>query len=458
MIGLYTKTFTWRKGINFFELPEGGEILFINNGEVKIFKINKEGKKIWEMCNKSYTLRQILNSVDLYKKEVKEFISFLQKENLITLYKAVSSIENQIRLIKLKNPPSIKFIRKEKLTTLSNDFYYLTKGLIKTQLFIPKVNLEITSKCNLRCKHCYILDSSNINDSDKFKIIEIINKLKKSNVQILNLTGGEPFVEKWVFEIINYAHNKGLELIINTNGTLLNNNIIEKIKRISPRIFFNVSLDGNRTIHDIIRGRRTFTKVITNIKLLKDKGFPMRINYVVNKKNLLYTPFIYLKANKWKIEDFIIIPLRRIGKAKKNKNLHLNFINWIVLLFMVKFIKFLKKKFKFYTNFDIIRCATFTYLHIDKDGNIHYCDQIPKTMMLGNIFETSLLEIWHSQRYKELFQKDNIKPPCKFCKYKENCQVDCRAEVYSLTGDFFAGNPMYPFCKILNKISLFLHI
>lgn len=147
-----------------------------------------------------------------------------------------------IKVLFMNNPNGISF---------ACDFlrFVLTK---KPQ----RANFDITWKCNLNCEHCYWKKYSHgkkeLTDEEWE---DIFRRHRKEGIKYVTLTGGEPSLRK---NIIETAAKIFDGVFIVSNGT-------SKISEgINSRIF--VSLDGNREIHNKIRGANIFDKVIQNIK------------------------------------------------------------------------------------------------------------------------------------------------------------------------------------------------
>lgn len=158
--------------------------------------------------------------------------------------------------------------------------------MISSLRFLPRVFFPkgdplqfiffITSKCNLRCKHCFYLE--NLHNSKDELSLEEIEKIsqKMGNLLWLSLTGGEPFLRKDVAQIaeIFYRNNKFNILNLCTNATL-GKQIIQSTSEIckickNAHIIIYVSLDGLEKTHDQIRGSEgVFKKALETIGELK---------------------------------------------------------------------------------------------------------------------------------------------------------------------------------------------
>ncbi|HEX9059065.1 MAG TPA: radical SAM protein [Clostridia bacterium] len=138
--------------------------------------------------------------------------------------------------------------------------------------------LQLTNKCNLRCKHCFqwseegFFHNMEKTEQQDEMDIETIKKIfqstydAKSNVY---LWGGEPLCYgKWD-ELCNILEEDPRWTVLCTNGVLIDKKI-DSICRISETLAVMMSLDGFEEENDRIRGKGTFKKVTQNIDLLMD--------------------------------------------------------------------------------------------------------------------------------------------------------------------------------------------
>jgi len=160
------------------------------------------------------------------------------------------------------------------------------------------VQWHITSICNLRCPHCYQEEynaKSELALSDLYKIADQITMaLKKWNMKgRIALTGGEPFLKDELFPLMKYLENNEniWRIGILTNGTIIDQKIIDKLKTFKKLYYIQISLDGAKEkTNDFIRGKRSFGKAINSFRLLNDNGIKTRLMYTVHKKNIQDVP------------------------------------------------------------------------------------------------------------------------------------------------------------------------
>ncbi|MFX1486558.1 MAG: radical SAM protein [Promethearchaeota archaeon] len=162
--------------------------------------------------------------------------------------------------------------------------------IIQTKLMNRKIpifgSVDITNRCNLRCKHCYWWQNNNsrkeLSPNEWRGIIrkEIIQK----GVCAISLTGGEPLLRPDVIEAILDEMKWGNVSIV-TNGTL---------PLIDFGVGYFVSIDGTEEIHNTIRGVKTYRKIKQNI--IDHPEIKSVINMTINRLNHKSIPQV---VNEW---------------------------------------------------------------------------------------------------------------------------------------------------------------
>lgn len=87
--------------------------------------------------------------------------------------------------------------------------------------------VELTSKCNERCIHCYIPHENKINSIDPTVFYSLLDQLKEMNTLSLTLTGGEPMLHPLFKEFLREAKKRDFAVAVLSNLTLLDDEIIE---------------------------------------------------------------------------------------------------------------------------------------------------------------------------------------------------------------------------------------
>ena len=153
--------------------------------------------------------------------------------------------------------------------------------------------VELTTKCNLNCLYCFrrFLNPSEIKDMDIELLRKVINEASEVGVKRISLSGwGEPLTYPHVLEAISMIKSKGMEVLLNTNGTLLKE-FIEDIHRLRVD-YLVVSVDApEQGSYGATRRGGKLLDVVTALKELKElrmKGSPLpdlRLQLTLTKLN-----------------------------------------------------------------------------------------------------------------------------------------------------------------------------
>ena len=177
--------------------------------------------------------------------------------------------------------------------------------------------IEVTRECNLRCIHC--LNNSGIKDPNeltKEETEELIKKLAFSGVSEIRFTGGEPLLNKNIYDYIKLCTDLGVSTSLGTNGTLVTKTIAEKLVKAGLKRCV-ISLDGTKEKHDMIRGKGNFDRSLKAITLLKEKNVDVRVNSVIMKNNIDDV----IKLAKFLHSKKIKLYIRRFIESGRGKNL-----------------------------------------------------------------------------------------------------------------------------------------
>src|SRR5512145_2922069 len=141
----------------------------------------------------------------------------------------------------------------------------------------PKyISFTITNSCNLRCRMCgqwseegYIYN--HVKDAgSQMKLADwkrLVDEIALHKVAFILIRGGEPFLFPGIIELVEYIHDKGIFVSIDTNGTMMEKYIPDLVRIGNMHITFSV--DGPEEIHDYVRGvEGSFQKTKESIALL----------------------------------------------------------------------------------------------------------------------------------------------------------------------------------------------
>lgn len=270
------------------------------------------------------------------------------------------------------------------------------EGVMMKKRF-KKIYIEITNVCNLSCPFC--LPTSRKKEymsKENFEII--LDKIKDYTDYIYLHVKGEPLMHPDINELIELAHQKGFQVNITTNGTLIDRLANKNIRQINYSLQSNDNLNHIREILRKIKKFTMGTSIYVSIRLWSDKS---KTNN--NIKRLLLEEFPSVE----KIEDLQ-------DKKTLSKNIFLS----------------IEKEFE-WPQLEVVNessCGTCyalrDHIAILVDGSVVPCcldnDGI---INLGSIYHSDLQEILNTSKVKDMMNgfQNNLKTEdlCKKCNFKD---------------------------------------
>jgi len=156
------------------------------------------------------------------------------------------------------------------------------------------LSYNVTHRCNLKCLMCNIYKTK-IDELSLAELDPILRDLKTAGFEIIEITGGEPFMRSDLFEIFALLEQRGFRYTLNTNGILLDAHNCRKLGTFPGILQIAVSIDSLKPeVFARIRGRDKLDQVLAGLDtLLKaDIGKPIKINLTVNRFNYHEVPAI----------------------------------------------------------------------------------------------------------------------------------------------------------------------
>jgi MoaA/NifB/PqqE/SkfB family radical SAM enzyme len=132
------------------------------------------------------------------------------------------------------------------------------------------VHLEVAGACNLTCTHCFAGELPRHHHPLSVAEMDgLFADLARLGSFRLGLTGGEPFLRKDLFDILDAATGRGLHPCLTTNALLLTEHAARELGR-RELVWLNVSLEGpTAEVNDAVRGPGTFDAVLEKLRLLR---------------------------------------------------------------------------------------------------------------------------------------------------------------------------------------------
>jgi SynChlorMet cassette radical SAM/SPASM protein ScmF len=338
--------------------------------------------------------------------------------------------------------------------------------------------MYIAGSCNLACRHCWVEpDFSPDRSKGKFLKLEWAKKAvveaRPLGLRSVKLTGGEPLFHPQFREIVGVVAQEGVDIVIETNGTLVDAGIARFLKDAGRVCFISVSVDGARAeTHENLRGiPGSFEKAIEGIRVLVEAGFRPQLICTLHKGNVDEIEEVIALAERLGCGSVKFNHVQRMGRGEGlidkvglgvadiiriYNRIEGEYVpqTSIPVYFDIPFAFFSIKKL---LRKDLGRCMVHNLLSILAGGEISLCGvgfTVPE-LIFGHIDQVDLKGTWlDSPGLKELrrlipFLLEGI---CGECIHRNFCMGECVANNFHLGGRL---NSPYEFCRLAEKAALF---
>jgi SynChlorMet cassette radical SAM/SPASM protein ScmE len=152
-----------------------------------------------------------------------------------------------------------------------------------------RVELEITSRCNLRCSYCYHFTSGGDVDRDlpADEWLSFFEELGRCGVMGVTLSGGEPFLREDLEPLIEGIVANRLRFTILSNGTLVTADRAAFLARTGRCDAVQISIDGAAAAsHEACRGRGSYAAALQGVVALRRAGIPVEVRVTIHRHNV----------------------------------------------------------------------------------------------------------------------------------------------------------------------------
>jgi len=340
------------------------------------------------------------------------------------------------------------------------------------------ISWNLTYRCNLACEHCYLdagpkplvgtenfADRSELGTEECFKVIDDIAGFAPECLTIL--TGGEPLLRRDILEIVRRASERGLWVVVGTNGVRITENVAQRLAEAGAK-GLSLSLDAlEPDRHDRFRMvRGAWQNTVEGAEILNRTGLPFIVQTTAGAHNLdeldAIADFAHdrLAAKVWNLYflvptgrgqfvsditaaqyDEVLASLYRIQR-KYNRRMLVNakcaphYIKTVLANANAE----TDPKIRTYSG-GAGGCPAGThYMGIRPNGDVTPCPYLP--VFAGNLRRAALADLWtSSELFSDIRRRSSLGGRCGACEMNAHCG-GCRARAYGMTGDLMAEDPL----------------
>ena len=326
--------------------------------------------------------------------------------------------------------------------------------------------LHITDSCDQRCEHCYIFSEGH----DKLvempfdKVICVIEQCREmcrelDRLPYFFITGGDPILHSRFWDILEYLHENNIGFSILGNPFHLTDEVCKRLHDLGCETY-QLSIDGMRETHDMIRKPGSFDTTIEKIGVLKRNGVEASIMTTVSGTNKDELLDIIDTVVEHRADSF---NFARYCPTSQEKSTHLTPVEYRELLEKVwskfeeqkdkgttfglkdhlwKLFLYEKGLFKLPEEIDEAEIydgchCTQSHITILPTGRVMACRRFENTV--GNVFKENLIDIFKGKKIDEFRHLEKFEK-CSKCELLRFCR-GCPAVAYGYYHDFYSADP-----------------
>ena len=347
----------------------------------------------------------------------------------------------------------------------------------------PVVVWNCTRTCNLKCVHCYAgSDAQRYDELSTEEAKAMIDDLAAFGAPVLLFSGGEPCVRHDFTELMHYAKDRGMRVVISTNGTLITPELAREFAEVGLS-YVGVSLDGGPETHDRFRGvPGSFAKSMEGLNNAQEAGIKVGLRMTINKLNWREIDDVFDIMEEHSINRACFYHLVYTGRGSElmEEDLSHEETRQAVRLIMDRTRAWFDRGGRpEILTVDNHADGPFVYLELLKedpqraaevlqllqwnqgnstgagiasvswDGEV-YADQFWRHFPFGNVKDRPFSEIWtdvsrttpeSELMYRLKNKRPFVKGRCATCRWLDICNGNFRVRAEAATGDLWASDP-----------------
>jgi radical SAM protein with 4Fe4S-binding SPASM domain len=356
---------------------------------------------------------------------------------------------------------------------------YPGRGATVAPSRLSELYVFVTNDCNLRCTHCYVSSGDFVpeNEMTTEELYRLLDEARELGVQRFYFTGGEPFMRRDIFDLIEYVCSES-ELVLLTNATFFNKSILARLTETARkingdtttnfdqprRLNLQISVDGpDAELHEMVRGPRTFKRTIQGIRDLVSIGLTPVISTAITTHNMERMAETTRMLGELGVKEHHILWLQERGRAYDNNDLLIPPSKVTLIMRELREVAAelgmvidnetslrVRVRGKHGRKTDLCNCG-YESLDVFSDGQVYPCVWFSgaPSLACGSVRERSLRDIWLNSPILQEIRANSVqhREGCNECHLKFICGggTNCSSYFDSLAtrgrGSFQAAEP-----------------
>ncbi len=319
------------------------------------------------------------------------------------------------------------------------------------------MSLDVTNNCNFRCCHCYVKHTFEEKEKEMSlnTIKDIINQMAEYGVPAIYLSGGEALIRKDLIEVVEYAKRKGMNVYIKTNGSLFDDELVERL-RLCEVDDIQISIYGmNNDEYALVTNcadEGMFDRVKQNVIKLINAGIKVKLRYIVLKQNYKScVEFIkWCQEMQLTEEQYFhavdIQPTSGCGMEPLKYAIDIEEQKELIESIYKVAPEYLKKIYNLPKEYRKCNVGRNT-IHINNNGVVYPCPGF--ALEIGNIYKNSYKEIWEESINLNMLRNVKVEElDCSHCSDNKYCVGNCMGAINNWNNHTSFKCKNATFCKM----------
>ena len=327
--------------------------------------------------------------------------------------------------------------------------------------------INLTRRCNLACAHCYLdaetLRGGSPNELGTEEVQDVLDQVAaRDAATMVVLTGGEPLARRDLEAIIAHGAERGLAMVVGSNGTLLSKRRVRSL-RDAGALGIGISVDSlDADYHDRFRGLPgAWARTMTGIENCRSGGLDFQIHFSIGDGNAheLAAMIAFCRATGARVLNVFFLVCTGRGEAMSDvspqryeevlRELVESQARYQDLIIRARCAPHFKRvayqcnpdsPLNRISGRDGDGCiAGIHYCRITPEGGVTACPYIAHEQ--GSIRERAFLDIWDSSADFQRLRAPELGGKCGVCEYRQLCG-GCRARPVALGNDLMDADPV----------------
>jgi radical SAM protein with 4Fe4S-binding SPASM domain len=437
--------------------------VYDQNGKFFIERLKHQPQSVDDIARELVSMYRDVSYSDIYN-DYTEFLLNLEKSGFAVTGETTEELEAKMPSFSYSNH-DLKTLPQTRYDT---DCFHTTTADFLSFHFrqnprIFSFQIELTSRCNEKCRHCYLPGSREMADMETALAMDLLDQLTEEGTVSLTLSGGECLLHKDFIPILERAREKDFSISILSNVTLLTDDLLTAIKKANINLLQVSVYSMIPEEHDwVTQVPGSHAATMQSLEKLIAADIPAQISCPTMKKTYKSYRDVLDWAYKHRMKgytDFII--MGRTDRSTDNLENRLSYgetkeLFQEILETDIEYKALLESGISFVPDVDLPQksvCGAGTEtMCVTANGDFYPCAGF-QGYTLGNARRHSVREVWRNseaiKRIRGIKWKDF--PKCVKCEAKSFCSM-CMVRNFNESGDIFTINQHFCDVAFLNKM------